>query len=114
MKQRAVFLERIQQNLIKKRDEMTNELSRMAADKVSDGQVQDTGDEALAVSMEKLQNSLQRAEADELRLMDDAIERIQRGEYGVCIDCGEHIAERRLETFPYAARCVACQEAFEQ
>jgi len=114
VKQRTTFLERIKQNLAKKREEMTSELSRLSADKVSDGQVQDTGDEALTVSMEKLQNSLQRAEADELRLIDEALERIGRGEYGVCIECGEHISERRLETFPYAARCVACQEAFEQ
>lgn len=114
MKQRAEFLKRMKQGLIDRKTEMANALSNLTNDKVSDGQVQDTGDEALVITMEKLQNSLQKADVDELRLIDDAINRMDRGEYGVCIDCGEHISEKRLETFPYAARCIACQETFEQ
>jgi DnaK suppressor protein len=38
-------------------------------------------------------------------------EAAQRGEYGICIDCGQAIPEARLEIVPDAERCVACQEA---
>lgn len=38
-------------------------------------------------------------------------EAAQRGEYGICIDCGEKIPEARLEIVPDAERCVACQQA---
>ena len=93
---------------------MIGSLSHQSQEKVSDGQVQDSGDEALSLSMEKLQNSLQQNEMDEVRLIDDAFERIERNEYGICIECGNPIPEKRLETFPYASRCVACQEKFEQ
>lgn len=114
MKQRLDFLQRIQSVLVQRKNDIVTQLTRLSHEKVSDGQVQDSGDEALMLSLEKLQNSLQQTEADELRLIETALTRIAKGEYGVCIDCGEPISERRLETFPYAARCIICQEAQEQ
>ena len=114
MKNRATFIEAMKKNLIYRRSEMAGKLSKQSQEKVSDGQVQDSGDEALSLSMEKLQNTLQQTEMDEIRLIDDALERIEKDEYGVCIDCASPIPERRLETFPFAARCVACQEKLEQ
>ncbi len=114
MKQRIEVLEKIKNNLLARKDEMNNQLAIHSHEKVSDGQVQDSGDEALSLSMEKLQNSLQQSEIDEIRLIDEALARLNKGEYGLCIDCSENISERRLETFPYAARCIVCQEDFEQ
>lgn len=113
MKQRKELLERVRKKLIERRNEMTKDLTTLSNEKVSDGQVQDTGDEALSLSMEKLQMSLEQADIDELKLIDDALERIDRGEYGLCIDCGQPISAIRLETFPYVARCIVCQEALE-
>ncbi|MBM3887044.1 TraR/DksA family transcriptional regulator [Candidatus Dependentiae bacterium] len=114
MKQRSDLLNKIKDQLLARRIEMASDLSRSAAEKVSDGQVQDSGDEALSLTMEKLQDSLQQTEIDELRLIEDALGRLERNEYGICIDCEEPIGERRLENFPYAARCIVCQEAFEE
>ena len=93
---------------------MTNLLSSTTHEKNSDSKVQDSGDEALSLTMEKLQNSLQQSEIDELRLIEDALTRIDKGDYGFCIDCEEPISEARLENFPYAARCIVCQEEFEE
>lgn len=42
-----------------------------------------------------------------------ALARIDAGTYGVCIDCGQKIDEARLEFRPEAARCLSCQQAFE-
>ncbi|MBS1988422.1 TraR/DksA family transcriptional regulator [Candidatus Dependentiae bacterium] len=114
MKQRVEVLTKIKQGLLTRKAEMTDQLTQHSHEKVSDGQVQDSGDEALSLSMEKLQNSLQKNEIDEIRLIDDALIRLDRGEYGLCVDCSEPISDRRLENFPYAARCIVCQEAFEQ
>jgi len=113
VKQRAEFVQRIGKALNKRKEEMSHQLAAQMHDRVGDGVVQDSGDEVLSLSMEKLQNSLQQSEIDELRNIDDALGRIHKGEYGVCIDCGEPISERRLESFPYAARCIICQEAQE-
>ncbi len=38
-----------------------------------------------------------------------ALQRIDLGTYGTCVDCGAPVAEGRLEAKPEAARCVACQ-----
>src|SRR5215468_10164127 len=38
---------------------------------------------------------------------------IEGGTYGVCIDCGEEIAPSRLEAYPTAGRCIACQSGHE-
>ncbi len=43
-----------------------------------------------------------------------AVARIDRGEYGECIGCGEDIAEKRLLAIPWAALCIVCQERSEQ
>ena len=39
----------------------------------------------------------------------NALQRIQEGTYGTCVDCGAPIPEGRLEARPEAARCVSCQ-----
>jgi DnaK suppressor protein len=113
VKQRKELLDKVRKKLIERRALMTKDLTTLSSEKVSDGQVQDTGDEALSLSMEKLQMSLEQADIDELRLIDDALERINMGEYGICVDCGQPISNIRLETFPYVARCIVCQEALE-
>ena len=38
-----------------------------------------------------------------------AREALAKGVYGVCVDCGDAIPERRLEALPDALRCVPCQ-----
>lgn len=47
---------------------------------------------------------------DMLRDVDEALLRIERGEYGMCANCEEHIPEKRLRALPWARYCVACQE----
>lgn len=41
--------------------------------------------------------------------IEDALRRLADSAYGVCEDCRADIPPRRLETIPYARRCVACQ-----
>lgn len=43
----------------------------------------------------------------------DALQRIDDGTYGVCINCGRTLADERLEARPEAARCVQCQQQYE-
>jgi DnaK suppressor protein len=43
-----------------------------------------------------------------------ALEMIKEGIYGICEDCEGPISEKRLMSFPNAARCLACQEEFEE
>jgi len=44
----------------------------------------------------------------EIRMIDAALDRIERGEFGICVACGEEIAPGRLDLVPHAARCRDC------
>jgi DnaK suppressor protein len=43
-----------------------------------------------------------------LEQINDALERIERGEFGVCQECAAKISEERLKALPYAPLCVTC------
>jgi DnaK suppressor protein len=43
-----------------------------------------------------------------------ALERLDRGEYGVCVECGEAIAPARLRVMPEVLTCVRCQDRLER
>ncbi len=51
---------------------------------------------------------------EELRAVQDAIARLERGEYGICQSCGTEIAPARLEALPQAAFCIECQTRRER
>ncbi len=44
-----------------------------------------------------------------LNYLDDALKRIDKGEYGFCMDCGNLIDKKRLEAVPHARLCVSCK-----
>lgn len=50
---------------------------------------------------------------DELRHIDEALERMEKGDYGVCAECDEEISKKRLEVLPYSIYCVERQEKIE-
>ena len=52
-------------------------------------------------------------EVKELQTIEDALQRLDRGEYGDCVDCGCAIAHARLDAQPDAPRCVTCQTRHE-
>ena len=43
-------------------------------------------------------------------LFEEALQRIDKGTYGVCRDCGEPIAEARLNAIPWTRVCIVCKE----
>ena len=44
-----------------------------------------------------------------LNYLDDALKRIEKGEYGFCVDCGKLIDKERLEAVPHAQLCIECK-----
>jgi DnaK suppressor protein len=77
----------------------------------------DLGDQA---SLETDRGFLLRLKGREQRLLlkiEEALERIDRGAYGICEVCGEEIAIQRLEARPVTTMCIDCkteQEADEK
>ena len=46
----------------------------------------------------------------QLRLVDEALDRLSSGDYGTCMACEEPIPAKRLRALPWARYCIACQE----
>jgi DnaK suppressor protein len=103
----------IKAELLKAKYDLETKLSQMAKEQFSDGQVQDPGDQALASTMEALQSSLQETELEQYKRVARALEKIEEGSYGICIDCGNDISQKRLASFPDSARCLLCEESRE-
>lgn len=53
-------------------------------------------------------------DVEELRMIDSALQRINAGTYGSCVDCDQPIPVARLQAEPTAERCVQCQELYEK
>lgn len=78
------------------------------------GEVADLKDEAARVAEDDVQAAEQLRDIDELSDVTAALQRLDSGHYGLCVDCGEPISPARLEVQPSAARCAGCQVAAER
>ena len=75
------------------------------------GQAQDS--QAQVNTARDLEFALDAHESAELDQIEAALQRIEAGTYGQCVDCGVSIPVARLHAAPEAARCIACQEKTE-
>jgi len=58
--------------------------------------------------------ALMEMESETLRQIDEALLRLDEGNYGACSECDESISEMRLKALPFAILCRDCQEQAEE
>lgn len=75
---------------------------------------QDPADMAANAYTKELLVSMSDNDRQLLNLIDEALERMEDGEYAKCIRCGESLSEKRLDAVPWARHCVRCQELHER
>lgn len=63
-----------------------------------------------ALQQQAMAAETHRRREQELRRLDAALIRVNQGNYGFCLTCGEHIAPGRLEIDPAVTQCVQCAE----
>jgi len=51
---------------------------------------------------------------DRVNRLSSALDRLESGEYGTCVECGETIAPARLRVMPEVETCVRCQDRIER
>jgi DnaK suppressor protein len=49
-----------------------------------------------------------------LQLVNEALDRLKSGAYGLCVACQEEVQQKRLDAVPWARHCIECQEKQEQ
>ncbi|GGD04810.1 TraR/DksA family transcriptional regulator [Aquisalinus flavus] len=62
-----------------------------------------------ALQQQAMANAQEQLRKRELKRIDQALARLQAGEFGYCLDCGEEIAPKRLAIDPLAELCVDCK-----
>ncbi len=68
----------------------------------------DLEDQAIDLEDDEVLQRLGAAHSQELRLLNNALERIANGTYGICAKCGEDISQARLDAVPHAVICRNC------
>ena len=94
-------------------EEIRRVLARSRNERYAD-LVGEAGDESAAALLRDVTEAEIARDVGEVRDIVAAEERIATGRYGVCIDCGTTIDYKRLEAYPTAKRCLACQQRREK
>ena len=76
----------------------------------NNGRQGDMADQAAGNNEVHIQLRLKQTDAKILQAIDEALMRIEKGTFGVCRDCGEPIAEARLNAIPWTRVCITCKE----
>ena len=77
-------------------------------------QVANIADDAVQSYERQLMMGLGEKEFEKLRLVEEAIEKLDEGQYGICLECEELISEERLTVIPFASHCVDCLKIIEK
>ena len=72
-------------------------------------QVKDAEEQSMEDFVLGMDFALMEMESETLRKIDEAIQRLEDGTYGICSECDETISEARLKALPFATVCRDCQ-----
>lgn len=115
------FLNKIRRQLLQEEKHLESELKRIAKKdskvknridfdtirvEVGDDEDENAFETALFDTNVALEQSLEKILND----ISKAIEKIEKGTYGVCEKCGKEISQKRLEAFPAAKLCIKCKK----
>ena len=109
---RTVDLEHFEQRLLQKEKELLADIQRLQTEarEPRENEVRDEMDEV--TSSEARDTAFQESslEFETLQQVRDALQRIEDGVFGKCIDCGREIQQARLEAVPWTPYCLEDQQ----
>jgi len=110
-------LDEITTVLVNRRATLLSEVHERIRDVRADRNVDRSGlDEAESAEVgvqDDVGFALIQLKAQTLDRIEDALRRIDAGDYGDCSSCGAEISEARLRALPFALRCRECEEERE-
>lgn len=110
------ILQKIRRQLIQERQELFNILQSSKELERNVSELNFSNEIDLAASLEGREMAFQLSSRDrnELKLIEDALFRIEDGSYGTCQSCTKTIGLKRLQIMPLTAYCIQCQESMER
>ena len=113
---RKKFLAKMRQSVLEMKAKLLGEIdSELKAEREGNkDEGMDTYDLASEERDREISFILSDRERVKIKQMDDALERIEDGSYGVCESCGLEIGEERLLAMPFSRLCRDCQQDQER
>ena len=107
-----INIEQIETELIERRQALIGRMEQLNQEKTRADEplTQDIDDQVIAVELDQVIDGLDDIAVKQLNLINSALERINEGEYGNCIMCGEKISAKRLKALPYVLTCINCAD----
>lgn len=99
--------------LQEKKDELGLRLDRITQN-VRRGLNADSKEQAKELEDSEVVDALGNEARTELHKVSAALGRMDAGDFGICVECGEKIQLGRLEAHPYADECIECAEFDER
>jgi len=114
MSQREKLIQEIKQSLLSQRETLLKEAEETLNTLPSELNFPDMGDQATAETDRNFILRLRDRERMLLKKIEETIERIDGGEYGMCQECGIEIGIKRLQARPVTTLCIDCKARQEE
>ena len=119
-RQRQVPYDEFRERLLNERQRLEDELGDFG---VADAQAPPPGevgygnhpaDYGTEVFEQEKELSIRRNFERQLEQVNAALQRMDEGAYGICLNCGRQIDPERLKALPFAEYCIDCAEQFSE
>lgn len=114
LSEREEKIQEIKKRLIQQRDELLAEAGVALNSLPEEGTFPEIGDQASAEIDRNFMLRLKGRERKLLKKIDEILEKIENGTYGICEACGEEINIKRLEARPVTTLCIDCKTEQEE
>jgi DnaK suppressor protein len=111
--QRGLDLGEIERRLLHERGLLLSELSSEAFTQSDIGQWQER-DSPSEDEIREVMYTRRETQRRRIKQLDEALERLKAGSFAKCINCGDEIAARRLESDPAVSLCIECAKQFDE
>ncbi|MDD4905800.1 MAG: TraR/DksA family transcriptional regulator [Methylobacter tundripaludum] len=99
--------EEVRNSLIDMLEDLDDRLAKITHD-VKEPLDKDFEEQATQAENDEVLDSLGNAARTEIEMVKQAIARIDKGQYGLCLVCGKPISQERLKAVPYSSMCIKC------
>src|SRR5512144_1492510 len=101
--------------LLKQREAILNKSKKLKEDSYTLGTdgIQDMADAASNTYNADILMSISDNDLTILKDIDNSLDKLNKGTYGICEECEEKISEKRLEANPVARYCITCKRQME-
>jgi DnaK suppressor protein len=113
---KAQDVENFKRKLLEMRRDLLGQVEKkkLYSKEVGEDGIPDSGDVAAYSYSKEVLMGLGEKERTKLRLVEEALAKIDEGIYGVCERCEEAIPVKRLDLLPFTRYCVQCQSELER